>query len=295
MEKMHYLAAAALILGGCRMNDALDSTISMNSKMDQTNQGMSQMNQKMDDTNAGMAQTNSGMAKTNLSIHKQTLLIALSELQKEENTVSLMPPTGMMPAGETFSNEATPTEMIQVFYLWLKEIDSAQADDPNTNLDRKKTIKLTGLEVIAGLAPQEKIDQLISEQVASSGRFESTVYQFLMLRSAFIDDVLIQESLLSNTMSNPGMFEEALKYMKELEIISKLKFRDKIAIKTIGMSTPGNNIDLKLEAGSVKARYTQLKDKLSQLDQVYSNSTDTLVKNRVEKIKAEIDRGIAEN
>ncbi|NDG85676.1 MAG: hypothetical protein EBX52_11665 [Proteobacteria bacterium] len=273
------------------MDDALNSTIAMNAKMDKTN--------------SGMQQTNAGMGRTNESIHKQTLLIALGEIQKDENTFSLFPPTGMMPAGETFGKEATPTELIQVFYLWLKEVNSAQADGTGPNpdgtwpskevQDRKKNIKLTALEVIAGLTPQDKVDQLINEQVTATGRFESTTYEFLMLRNAFIDGILIRESLLSNTMSNPGMFEEALKYMRQLESISKLKFRDKIALKTIGMAIPDNNIELKLDPGAVKALYTTIKDKLSQLDQMYSDSTDNTVKTRVDKIKNEIDRGIAEN
>ena len=291
MNKFTLLIASLVLISGCRMNDALDSTIQMNAKMDATNKGMDR--------------TNSGMSRTNESIHKQTLMVSLNEILKEENTLYLFPPIGMMPAGEAFGKEATPLEMIQVVYLWLKDINSSQADGvgPDADgtwpskevLDRKKTAKLTALEVIAGLAPQETVDQLIEQQVNQGGRFESTTYEFLMLRSAFIEGILIQESLFSKPMINPGMFEEGLKYIGQMESIAKLPFKGKIALKTIGFAIPDNNVDLKLDPASVKTRYSEMKNKITQIDQLYSSSTESAMKARIEAIKNAIDQGIARN
>jgi hypothetical protein len=267
------------------MNDALDSTISMG--------------QKMDLTNEGMAITNAGMSKTNASIHKQTLLVALDEILKFDNATYLLPPIGMMPPGDTFGGEATPLEMIKIAYLWIMDISTSQSDGTaaqETELQHKKNAKFNALQVIAGLAPQEKIEQLISLQVNQGGRYESTVYSFLMLRAAFIDGILIQESLLSKSLTNPGMFEEALKYVQQVEFISKLPFKGKIAFQLPQKVIFDDEVNIDLQKDiQVKARYEELKTKLSQLDQIYSSSTDNSMKARIEAIKAQIDQGISRN
>ena len=306
---MKRLLSTCMIAGamtGCGLTDALDATKSMN----QTTAGMavntSQMNQKMDQTNQGMKETNAGIKKTNLAIHNQTLGVALDEMMKEENTLYLFPPTGMMPSGQIFADEATALDLAKFTLVTMEDINNTHADGvgpsstgtwpSNDVLDRKKQVKLTILQVIAGLAPQSTVDQMIDEQVTRAGRFRTSVFDFLMLRALFIDGIMIQESLYSKPMSDPGMFEEGLKYLGNREMITHLPFAKEVSVKVFGMTNKDNNFDLDLTTGfdkTVKQRYQEMKDKLVQMDSMYTESTDPEMVARIAKIKAMIEAGVS--
>lgn len=286
MKKILAVSTVLVLLSACKMDETMDATIAMGPRMD----GMK---------NATIAE----MDKTNESIRHQTMMVALTEMQKDSNQVYLFPPIGMMPYGETFGKSATAEELVKITYAWLKEINSSTADGvgPQADgkwpakevLDREKYAKLVALQVIAGMAPQAKVEKVIEEQIRDGGRFESAAYEFLMLRYAFIDGIMIQESLFSKPMINPGMFLKGLEYLKQLEFISKLSFKDSIAIKVIGTSNPEYNIEAKLEAGAVKARYMDMKNKLSQLLPKYTKNDSYAAV--LEEIKSAINQGIAEN
>ena len=291
MKKIIALSTGLTLLSGCGM-------FKMPDMMQQTVDGMTETNKKIEVTNTNMGKTVEGL-------HNQTLMLSLADMYKSENTMYLFPPIGMMPGGEIFGKEASAEELVRFTYAKLKRINSSQADGTGPSadgtwpskevLDRNKLIDLTALQVIAGLAPQEKIDAMIQEQVIPGGRFETTTYEFLMLRYAFIDGILLQESLFSKPMENPGMFEEGLKYLKQMEAISKLSFRDRIGLKIIGMAVAENNLDLKLDPAAVKGRYLEMKNKLSQLDPRFITTSNAKVKTRVSAITTAILRGIAEN
>lgn len=52
---------------------------------------------------------------TNASIHKQTLLVALNDMLSDQNSQYLAPvPTGMLPGGQTFAEEATAEEIVKL-------------------------------------------------------------------------------------------------------------------------------------------------------------------------------------
>src|SRR5690349_19282737 len=79
--------------------------------------GLNSMPKKMDNLNKGMEDTNG-------AIHKQTLLLALNELNKRENQENMFPvPTGLMPAGQVFAETATPEELIHLTYTELKKLE----------------------------------------------------------------------------------------------------------------------------------------------------------------------------
>ena len=291
MKKTISLTPALLLLSACGM-------FKMPDMMQQTVDGMAETNKKIEITNTNMGKTVDGL-------HNQTLMLSLADMYKEENTLYLFPPIGMMPGGEIFGKEATAEELARFTYAKLKRINSSQADGTGPNpdgswpakeaLDRNKQIDLTALQVIAGMAPEEKVSAMIEEQITQGGRFETTVYEFLMLRYAFIDGILIQESLFSKTMENPGMFEEGLKYLNQMERIAKLNFRDRIQLKIIGMSIPDNNLELTLDPKAVKNRYLQMKAKLGEISERYSATGNTKVKSRISTIEAAINRGLIEN
>ena len=307
---MTKLLSSLMIIGmltGCGLKDALDATKSMN----QTTSGMAQTTSGMAATTNGMAKTTAGMAistdKMVNSVHNQTLGVAIEGMMKEENTLYLFPPTGMLPFGQIFADEATALDLAKFTLVTMEDINDTHADGvgpsatgtwpSNDVLDRKKTVKLTILQVIAGLTPQATVDQMISDQVTGAGRYRTSVFDFLMLRAIFTDGIMLQESLYGKSMSDPGMFEEGLKYIGDREMITKLSFAKNLSVKVFGMNNKDNNFDLDLTGfeKTVKQRYQEMKDKLAQMDPMYTNSTDPAMVARIAKIKAMIEAGIATN
>lgn len=227
MKKLNFvtLAVGAILLAGCGAQDAIDSTRKMPGKMDAT---LSQI-----------TKTNTEMGKTTDAIHKQTLLLALEEMLKPEHTKYLVPPTGMLAGGEAFAQEATAEEVVKLAYVWLKEVkkglpdDLAQLDEKGKKaLVQEKLVKLTALQVIAGLVPQQTVERLVRDQVELGGRYEDTAYAVLMSRALFVKSFLLDESLMSpaEKLNNLGKLEEAIDRTAQLDYLVRLPFADKVAL-----------------------------------------------------------------
>ncbi|UXR65513.1 hypothetical protein EZJ49_04500 [Bdellovibrio bacteriovorus] len=245
MKKLtQVLIASALITGlvACDAQDAIDSTKQIPDKMNQTNSKMESMLDAMKTTNKG--------------VHDQSLLIPLENLLKEENYDTLAPvPFKLMPYGKKLAEAATAEELVELTYLWLKEVDEALpakdidegsgAEIPYTKkqiqrINTLKIAKLTALQIIAGFTPQNVVQEMIQNYVIGGGieggrRFEETTYSFLMLRTMFIRDVLLKESILSKSIDNVGKLEEAMKYIKKIDAISRLRFHSRIEFKSRGL------------------------------------------------------------
>ena len=239
------LVLLSVSLFGCGMFDMPD-------KVDQSNANMEEMKHKMDKANEGMQSTKD-------LLHKQTLLVALSEMLKKENSMNLYPaPTGMMPGGQAFSEEATPEELAKITFLHFREVNDGSPDpslqvggkwpaELATSVDHDKLVKFTAIEVIAGFAPQEKVEEIVAKEIVGGGRYQKAAFGFLALRAAFIRDILVQQGLLEYKLSDPGMIEEAVKQVEYLEYLARLPFAKKIAIKTIGMLKLEDNVELALD------------------------------------------------
>ncbi|WII72074.1 hypothetical protein QJS83_16555 [Bdellovibrio sp. 22V] len=241
MMKFTIAGVLMLSLSGCDVKEAIDGTKQVPGKMDQMNANMKKMMDEMQTTNKG--------------VHDQSLLIPMENLLKEENHDTLAPvPFKLMPFGKKFAEAATSEELIELTYLWLKEVDEAMPakdvdDDGNEVAYTKKQIqkintyklaKLTALQVIAGFTPQDTVQEIIQHYVVSNykdggRRFEDTAYAFLMLRTMFIRDVLLKESILSTSIDNVGKLEEAMKYIKKIDAIARLRFSEKIQFKSRGL------------------------------------------------------------
>lgn len=245
-----------LTLSACGM-------IRMPDKMDQSNSNMNDMKSKMDVTNVKMDSTNQ-------SIHKQTLLLALNDMLKPENSTYLYPaPTGMMPGGETFAQEATAEELAKLGFLFLKEIDEVSPDDSEkladgtwppvlvAKIDHDKVVKFVGLQVIMGFAPQKTVEELVQTQIVAGGRYRKATLALLMLRASFINDLLLQQSLLDYKLTEPGMIVEASNRAESLDYLARLSFKDEIKVKTLGMLDPSQNIEMVLEL-NMKNIWTRL-------------------------------------
>ncbi|QDK38775.1 hypothetical protein [Bdellovibrio sp. NC01] len=236
-------AGLCLSLVACEATDAIKSANQIPAKMDQTNQNMSNMLEEMKKTTSG--------------VHDQSLLIPMENILKEENHDSLSPvPFKLMPYGKKFAEAATAQELIDLTYLWLKEVDeSLPAKDidettgselPYTRrqvakINNEKIARLVALQVIAGFTPQTTVDEIVrthivgTSSIEGSLRFEETAYSFLMLRTMFIRDVLLNESLLSRPLDNVGKVEESMKYAKQIDSIAKYRFAAKIQFKSRGL------------------------------------------------------------
>ncbi|MDG0815753.1 hypothetical protein [Bdellovibrio svalbardensis] len=230
-----------LSLTACDAVDAMSATKEIPEKMDQTNSRMSNMLEEMKRTTSG--------------VHDQSLLIPLENILKEENHDSLAPvPFKLMPYGKKFAEAATAQELVDLTYIWIKEvevslptkdIDEATGSEiPYTrrqvaNINNEKMARLVALQVIAGFTPQPIVEEIIRMHIVGapeqgSRRFEDTALAFLMLRAMFIRDVLLQESLLASPLDNIGKVEEAIKYARQIEFIARLRFADKVSFKTRG-------------------------------------------------------------
>lgn len=230
-----------LILVGCGASDAIDATKSMPAKMD------------------GMR---GDMAVTNNAIHKQTLLVALSDILKEENSRNLNPfPAGMFPGGKAFGEEATQQELVELTYLFLRDIaeitpdESKPLKDESGNFtayaiefDHQKMVKLNALMAIAAFTPQSTIEAIVANQIGE--RYEEDAYAFLALRTIAIKSFLLEQGLYAKKVTNPGKFDKALEYLKQIDYVAQLPFAEKVGIRTKGFLNQGLNIELVVKGGT---------------------------------------------
>lgn len=235
------------------------STTDMTSKMDETNQKIDGTNKTIDETNKKIDETNQKMASLKSAIHKQTLAAAMTELLKPENTRYLFPPTSLMAAGQIFAEEATAEEVTELVYVYLKDIDEVLPDDSLKGTDGKfspsliaetdhsKQAKFTILEVIAGLMPQENIEEAVTTQINGGGRYEAAARSLLMLRTLFMKSILVEEDLFSRKLDNLGKVDEAVNRVSNLDWIARLPFTEAISVKTRGMLNPDDNVNEMLD------------------------------------------------
>lgn len=257
------------------------------------------MPKKMDDTleqiklsNKQIKQSVDGIQVTNAAIHDQKLLLALTDVLDEKHSRYLTPPTGMLAGGEKFAEEATTEEFVKLAYVWLKEVDKMTPDESEkgqdgkypaeviARVDHQKLVKLTGLQIIAGLIQEyiprdasgrptcntsyatvvdpllqtcrASVEEVIEREINRGGRYEATAYAALMARAMFLTDLLI-EPLLDEKITNIGKVKELVTRIALLDDLAKLPFAAKIALKTKRMLNPVNNIDVTLDLAGEKS------------------------------------------
>lgn len=227
--------------------------------------GLTEIPKKMDKTNGNMEKMIQNMNHTNAGIDKQAKLIPYENLLKTENTETLTPiPTRLMPFGKELAQVISSEEMVELTYLWLKEIDEVYPEhkvDANGNelpytsdeiskINHDKMARLVGLQIIAGFLPQSVVQDMIHQQVHTGGRYEDVVYAILMLRAQFIRDVLLEASLLSLPLNNSGKVAQAIEHNKSLDYLARLPFARKIALKTLGFipteSSPTEELNVEM-------------------------------------------------
>lgn len=245
-------------LPACKAMKAADATISM----------QDQMGNMLSTTKDMQKET----SKLTSAIHLQKLDAALKTIYAPENTKEYFPPSsGLIAGAEVFAKEATAKEIVEYTYVVMKEVDKTAPKESRRGPDGKfpadyieqfnheKMVKLTALQAIAAQAPQSVIEEMIQAQVFNGGgRYEDTVYNVLMLRALFLQSYYLQEGVLAKPVNNIGKLESAYEYLKLLQFITSQPFADKIALKTVGIVAPGENLDEKLDLASVKELWRQL-------------------------------------
>jgi hypothetical protein len=95
--------------------------------------------------------------------------------------------------------------------------------------------------------PQDSVEEAVRTEVTGGGRYDSTVYALLMLRTLFVKSILIEEDLFSIKLDDLGKIDEAITRVSDLDWIARLPFADQIAVKTRGMLIPDDNVNEKLD------------------------------------------------
>lgn len=230
---MRYLLLA-LLLTGCGLSKNLDKMSA----------GMDSIKGNMDSMSESLTETKKSMAKTVEGIHKQTLGAALTLLTSPENTVFVNPssttPTSMIGPAQLFGQEVKPEELVGLVYLWISEINNGQPDtltkESKHEADRRKWIKLVALQCIAGMLPQDKLEELIRTQ--SDNQYEGSVSIVLLLRYVFITAYILDNGLLVNPITTLSGYEQALEYVTQ---ISYAQFNGKdMSIKLYGFFDDDN-------------------------------------------------------
>jgi hypothetical protein len=226
MKSLISILSLAIVCAACDATRALDSAAN---KMPNT---MTSMNNKMDETNKGIQSTNE-------SVRLQKLILAKDDMLKPENTRDLEPVAlGMIAGAKKFGEAATTEELIEFTYVLLKQIREEKPVDLNAPgvkeaYDHDKMIKFSQLNTIAGFAPEQKVDQIINEQIYGSGLYIDEAYAFLTARVLFLGTYL-GESLLATPIKTLNKMDETIVRLGSIDKILKLPFKDQIKMEVVG-------------------------------------------------------------
>jgi PBP1b-binding outer membrane lipoprotein LpoB len=225
------ILVAGVLVGCGKLNGTMDATQQMPDKMDQTFQQIKT--------------TNDQMKTTNDTVKQEPVAIALEKLQDPANGSNLLPiPFDLMPWAETFGQYASTDQVIKIVYLWVQKLNTTTLDIPNPT-DADKAVfnqrlmqTFMSLESVCGLLPDDKVQQIVKEQIGDEGRFQTTAMQMLMLRVRFLRDVMINSSLLSEPIDNAGKLEQGIAYANSIEYVARLPYANKISVDIVGFLPP---------------------------------------------------------
>ena len=296
--KTNLLIALALTLSGCGLPLQLEE---VNKNMAKMNDKINQMTDNTTNMSNSIGDMTDSLGSTSKGIHSQSLMIALNELLKPENTkyvtltnANVIP---MIAPAKAFAEIATAEEIAGIAYLWISEINLCQVDDVLTkqqkdNFDLGKWIKLNALQLIAGFIPEETIDVMIHQQIKSGGSYRTAAEQIIVLRYLFIRDFLLETTISASALTNPAQYETALSYLDSLKNIKINPALNDLNLKLFGFfDTNGNGLNQTLSvnaADDLVPYYKKLAVKfIKELDPIYIN--DVKFKTRLTLIKRKLD------
>lgn len=229
MKSALLLSSFLFLLTGCDAIDAMKATKEMKS-------ATNSMNQKMDKTNKGIEETNE-------SIRLQKLILSKNDMLDDKNTADLEPVAlGMIAGAKKFGEAATTEELIEYTRVLLLKIKDQKPDEslkgPDgkypaniiAEYDHKKLVDLNQIFTIAGFCPEDKIQQIITEQIYGGGLYQRTAYIFLMARVQFLGTYL-QETLLAEPMDTVKIMNETIVRLGAIDSILKTPFKNKVKME----------------------------------------------------------------
>lgn len=244
--KITVLAILSLsLLVGCGINSTLSATKSMPGKMDDT------LNQ---------------MKKTNETVEQEPVAIALEKMQDPQNGLALTPiPFDIMPWAETFGKYASNDQIIKIVYLWVQKLNqrAIEASPPTADqiaaFNHQQLQTLYALESVCGLLSDEKVQQIVADQITGAGRFQKAAMQMLMLRVIFIRDVMVHASLLSDPLDNAGKLEFGVNYANSIEYVARLPFAADISVDIFGFLSPMTGVKESMTPATALGIWTDIK------------------------------------
>lgn len=217
---------------GCKALKAIDSANAIPGKLDQTYEQIQK--------------TRDGIDYTNEKVRLQALVLAKNDMIDDKNTQDLEPVAlGMIAGAKKFGEVATTEELMEYTRVLLLEIKDQKPDeslkDPSGKYpplivalyDHKKLVNLNQIYTIAGFCPQNKIDQIIKDQIYDGGLYQRTAYVFLMARVQFLGTYL-QETLLAEPMDTINITRETISRLGAIDSILKMPFKEKVSMNIDG-------------------------------------------------------------
>lgn len=247
MNKILCLSVLLLSLTACnKINNIMDGLEATPGKLDKTQQSMDETKEKL---------------------RLATLLETEREILEERNIENIIPiPTGMMAPALKFSENATPEELVRLTDVWLTGINKvtvlggfdengkpmpATAETLNKDFFNKAG-KLYGLMAIAGLTPQEKVIQIVHDQLEKKNYYTATL-NFLALRGYFLSKILLKEKYFSKHADSADYIETTIKYLKYLNYLNELPIESygdgALRISTSGIFPEIYNLDFQIVHG----------------------------------------------
>lgn len=211
------------------------------------------------------------LRKTGNAVHLQVLTVALQQMLAPANTENLTPPVRMFPYGKTFSQEANPMEITEVCHTFLVDVKhGGQTEKATPTADdlrlpgRKISLAATG--VIASFIPDEKLEEIIQEQIVRGGRYEDTAYVILLTRYTYLRDFFLASIVDKSERVNLDSVRKAAGYFADIKYIAQLPFLDRIKLHvaqfvpvTNGPTVEGEAPTMRFEDLDVTASPTEYK------------------------------------
>ncbi|MGZ3790582.1 MAG: hypothetical protein ACXVLQ_18875 [Bacteriovorax sp.] len=220
------------LMTGCKALTAIDSANSIPGKLDQTY--------------SQIQKTGEGIDYTNEKIRLNALKLAKDDILDSKNTENLEPVAlGMIPGAKLFGKVATTEELMEYTFLLLQEIKDVKPDESLINADgkfpanvvaeydHKKLVDLNQIYTIAGFCPQEKVDQIINEQIYGGGLYQKAAYVFLMARVQFLGTYL-QETFLAEPMDTVKIMRETIVRLGSIDSILKAPYKANVRMDING-------------------------------------------------------------
>ncbi len=181
-------------------------------------------------TLAQVQQSNLTQSAILLAAHRQTLNTAYTNMLSPDNTLFLNPPTQMMPFAQTFADEATADELVQVEYVLLNTVQLPAQGTETAAQTQDRMVSFAAFTTLAGLTQKPKFDALLSQQVEQGGRYYDTVSSMAAARYSFILNVLFTPLVERSTTLTVGSLQEAVTRFNAMRALVYLPYASQMTL-----------------------------------------------------------------